>query len=390
MADVPPDTGIIAFVPDPWGATAGTWQSREHLLTRLARHFPLVWFDPPLEWRAWWLPGNRRVGPVAEPPPADQSGFIWYRPGRFLPRVYRPRALGAWLERRRLAEATALLRHRGVRRIVLYLWRPEFAPVLNLIPHALSCYHIDDEYTFSEVDVPVPVAEADLLRRVDQVFIHSPALVEKKGGYNPHTMVVPNGVDLAAFRERREAPADLRDIPHPRLGYVGVIKEQLDIPLLRDLARARPDWSFVMVGPSRLTGADAAAFAEMSGWANVHALGSRPLRTLPAYLQHLDVGLLPYRETAYTNCIFPLKLPEYLAAGLPVVGTPIRSLREFRGDLRLARSPDAWIQAAGEAIADRDPGARDRRRESMQPYDWERLAAGIADTFRRRLEEVGR
>ena len=151
--------------------------------------------------------------------------------------------------RLRLSQAAHQLRRAGARRILLYIWRPEFAYALDLMPHAPSCYHIDDEYTFSDHDQPIPPEEAGLLRRASQVIIHSPALIEKKGHFNPRTLFVPNGVDYRAYTTPAPESEDLRRVPHPRAGYVGVVKRQLDFALLLTLARRHADWSFVFVGP---------------------------------------------------------------------------------------------------------------------------------------------
>src|SRR5690606_2442454 len=145
----------------------------------------------------------------------------------------------------RLARARRLLQRRGAKSIVLYIWRPEYEPALTLVAHDLSCYHIDDEYTFSTDDRPISAQEERLLRAVDQVFIHSDELVRKKGALNQNVTRVPNGVDYEAFARRVPEPADLRNIPHPRIGYAGWLKRQLDWDLLLELPRRHPTWSFV-------------------------------------------------------------------------------------------------------------------------------------------------
>src|SRR5262249_41544633 len=135
------------------------------------------------------------------------------------------------------------------RKVILYLWRPDAASALDLIDHDLSCYYINDEYTFSAIEQPIEAHEARLISRVDQVVIHSVALLEKKGQLNPHTTFIPNGVDYRAYATSCREPADLQAIPHPRIGYVGRVKQQLDLALLTALAQRHQAWSFVLVGP---------------------------------------------------------------------------------------------------------------------------------------------
>ncbi len=150
----------------------------------------------------------------------------------------------------RLRAARAALLSKGVRRVVLYLWRPDYATALGLVPHDLSCYHIDDEYSFSTTEVGAADEELTLIREVGQVFIHSNTLLAAKGGLNPHTAHVPNGVDYERYATPAAAPEDLARIPHPRIGYCGWLKPQLDWDLLLTLARTQKHMSFVFVGPT--------------------------------------------------------------------------------------------------------------------------------------------
>src|SRR5437667_8567412 len=108
------------------------------------------------------------------------------------------------------------------------------------MPHDLSIYHVDDEYSFSFGEVEISPAERSLLKSVDQVFMHSPALMHKKGGFNPNTEFVPNGVDYRMFATAVPEPEDLRRIPHPRIGYVGYLKRMLNWPLLLELSATHP------------------------------------------------------------------------------------------------------------------------------------------------------
>lgn len=379
------DVGIIAFVPDEWH---GPWSTRHHVLSRLARHFTVIWMDPPRGWRDWFAPVGRdsrvRHGFVAE-----SGGVLVYRP-RWLVRLYNPRPIATMLERLRLWRARRMLRRRGCRKTILYIWRPEFAPVLELMALDLSCYHIDDEYSFSESDTPLDAREERLIRRVDQVIVHSPALLEKKGHLNPHTIWIPNGVDYVKYATLHEEPADLRNIPHPRVGYVGVIKKQLDIPLLLALARRYPLWSFVMVGPIGNIAGQEKVFDEFKRLPNVYMLGSKPVDQLPAYLQHVDVCPLCYVVNDYTKYIYPLKFHECLAAGRPVVSSPIRSLLEFGHVVEFACGAEEWSRALTAALsrAEQSSDRMQARRAVARQYDWDGLVEKIACSLCERLDST--
>ena len=191
----------------------------------------------------------------------------------------------------------------------------------------LVCYHIDDEYSFSEVEAPLNDQELQLIRRADQVIVHSPALFERKGHLSPRTAMMPNGVDYAAYSRLAPDPDDLAPIPHPRIGYTGTIKRQLNWDLLLTLVARHPEWSFVFVGPVNPHPDIDVAIKEMARRPNVHFLGFKTVEKLSAYPQHFDTCIMPYLANDYTKYIYPLKLHEYLASGTPVVGTRIRSLR---------------------------------------------------------------
>ena len=382
QAPLVPGVGVLALVPDRW---SDLWQPRHQVLTRLARYFHVLWMNPAREWRqVLTAPAARSTRPD---PARPGGGFSVYEPEFWLPKVYRPRALADLTDRRRLERARRELARRGCRAIVLYLWRPEFAWALDAVPADLSCYHVDDEYSFSPVEIPTPDAEARLLASVDQVFIHSRALLEKKGAINPHTAWVPNGVDYRAYARPVAEPGDLRAIARPRIGYTGHIKRQLDWALLRELAARHPAWSFVFVGAWHAHPEMLSEIEQLSSRPNVHFLGRKSVHELAAYPQHFDVCLMPYRADDYTKYIYPLKLHEYLASGRPAVGTRIRSLEDFAHVLSLAATPDEWSAAIAGAL---EPAANTverqaARRAVAKRHDWEVLVRRIAETIAQRL-----
>lgn len=377
-----PEIGVVAFVPEKWG---GPWLSRHQVLTRLSRYFHVLWVEPAGGWRE--LLGSGK--PTNRPHPSEvfPEGFTLYQPERWLPQFGRPARLASWTAAERGRRAAALIRRRGCKTVVFYLWRPHFDTVLDSRSYDLSCYHIVDEYSFSPSEQPLTDQEIRLMKRVDQVFIHSPALLERKGRFNPHTRFVPNGVNYRAFAAPQAEPADLAGIPHPRLGYVGIIKTQLDFQLLFDLAGRHAEWSFVFVGPTGKLGADAPLVERFSQLPNVHFLGHKPIEVACAYPQHMDVCLLPYKANDYTKYIYPLKLNEYLAGGKPIVGTSIRSLLDFAHVIKLASTQEEWARALTESLT---PAALsidqiEKRRNIARQVDWETLVHTIAGSLCSRL-----
>jgi glycosyltransferase involved in cell wall biosynthesis len=372
--------GILALVPDSWNHIV---MPRHQVLKRLARHFRIVWVEPAAGWRDHWLPSGERFLKRAgwrSPVP----GLEIMTPGSLHPEFVRLGWLRTLMFRSRLAAARRRLVAHGAQWIVLYIWRDEFADAIDLVDHDMSCYHVDDEYTFAERDVPNSAREVRLLNRVDQVIIHSPGLLAKKGGMNPHTAWVPNGVDYRSFASPQTALPDLEAIPRPRIGYAGVIKKQLDLGLLVRLARARPKYSFVLVGPVMNVAGKELQVDQLRRLQNVHFLGEKSPESLPAYVQHFDVCLMCYEMNDYTKYIFPLKLNEYLAAGRPTVSSPINSVAGLDSVVTLARTDAQWLDAIDRSLeaSSCTVEAIENRRAFALKHDWDALVDVIACRIR--------
>jgi len=372
--------GVLAVVPDAWNHIV---MPRHQILKRLTRHFPVVWVEPAAGWREYWLPSGDRVL-QADRWSTPAPGLDVLTPGWSHPSFVRPRWLGTWMMRSRLAAARRRLTSRGATHVVLYVWRDEYADALDLVAHDGSCYHIDDEYSFQEREVPNSPRETRLLQRVDQVIVHSPALLAKKGSANPNIPRVPNGVDYPSYSASKPVPPDLAAVPHPRVGYAGIIKKQLDVALLVRLARARPDYSFVLVGPiMNITGKEAAV-EELRRLPNVHFLGNKDPELLPAYVQHFDACLMCYEVNDYTKYIYPLKLNEYLATGRPTISSPIDTVVDLGALVAIARTDAQWLAAVDKALEPAESAADrvEARRSFARANDWDSLVDRIAARLR--------
>jgi glycosyltransferase involved in cell wall biosynthesis len=377
-----PDIGVVGLVPERFGVV---WQPRHQVMTRLAKYFHVTWVEPARSWREAFAPGYSPDPVLALP-----EGFMVHDPSRSFPKFYRPGIVGEWTARARLRSAIRTLRRKGCRKVVLYVWRPEFADDLDRGSFDALCYHVDDEYSFSDKDQPVSDRELRLLREADQVFLHSPALIEKKGKINPNTTFVPNGVDYQAFATPVPEPPDLEGIPRPRIGYVGYLKKQLDWDLLEALADRHPKWSFVFVGPRHSHPGIQDALTRMEGRPNVHLLGTKSISEIGAYPQHFDVSILPYAVNDYTRYINPLKLYEYLAAGPPIIGVPIRTLEDFSDTVALASGVDEWSAALERALGpdEQSPARTASRQELARQFEWDLRVRTIAEKIAESLGEV--
>jgi UDP-galactopyranose mutase len=199
--------------------------------------------------------------------------------------------------------------------------------------------------------------EALLLKHADVVFTGGHSLYEYKRAHSQHRNIhpFPSSVDVPHFAQARDPlaePADQAEIPHPRVGFFGVIDERMDLPLLSELADQRPDLQLVMIGPIAKIAPDS-----LPRRPNLHWLGRKGYRELPAYLAGWDVAMLPFARNDATRFISPTKTPEYLAAGKPVVSTSITDVVKPYG-----REGLAWIaDTPGEFAAAIDEALRSDR-----------------------------
>jgi len=182
-------------------------------------------------------------------------------------------------------------------------------------------------------------------------------------------------VDLAHFATALdgglEIPAELRALPRPVIGFFGLLADWVDLDLVRDIAKRRPDWSFALVG-KQATGTEA-----LRGLPNVHLLGQKPYALLPAYCRGFDVGIIPFRKSDLTLRANPLKLREYLAAGLPVVSTSLPEVARYGGLVHLAEGTDGFTQAIARALGERSPASDRARAAAMEAESWEARVAEI-------------
>jgi glycosyltransferase involved in cell wall biosynthesis len=378
-----PEVGVLSVAKERYSSQ---WLSRQQVLTRLARYYQVLWMNPATEWRSAVRGGRLRERETRIEGLPDS--FTVYDPPAWLPIVYKPSWLGKFLARQRFRAATAALRRRGCRRIVLYLWHIDLAEALDLAQPDVSCYHIYDEYSDAEVETPLDPKEERLIRSVDQVITVSPTMFERKGRLNPHTLQVTNGVTYEAFARSGRMPADLTNIPRPILGYSGYIKKQLDWKLLLALATRRPDWSFVFVGEKRPHPEIREMVDRMAALPNVHFLGGKPSTELARYPQHFDVCLMPYRMNDYSKYIFPLKLYEYLAGGRPTVSMPLPALAGFGDLIPVATDVDGWERAIERLLEPgNDTAARSELRQAeARRHDWNVIVDEIARSLARRLD----
>jgi len=225
----------------------------------------------------------------------------------------------------------------------------EFTRHLSPIAIVYDC--MDELSAFKNAPRSLLERETELLKIADLVFTGGHSLYEAKRRRHPAVSAFPSSIDRAHFNQARSLtaePEDQQAIPHPRLGFFGVIDERFDAKLIGEAAAARPDWQFVMIGPVVKIDADT-----LPQRPNIHYLGSKTYLELPSYIAHWEVALLPFARNESTRFISPTKTPEYLAAGKPVVSTPIQDVVRPYGEMglvQIAADTDEFITAIEKAL----------------------------------------
>ena len=346
---VSPPSGLLCFSHLRWKFV---FQRPQHLLSRAARTMPVVFWEEP-------VPGD---GPADLEQETTPEGVTVVRP-----RI--PSGADPVATERALLDGF-LARH-PMPQPVLWYYTPRalaFSGHLHGHPTVYDC--MDELSAFQGADPTLPALERELMRQAALVFTGGYSLYDAKKAQHPSVHAFPSGVDVAHFRPARGTlpePENQRGVPHPRAGFYGVLDERFDGPLLDAVAALRPAVQFVILGP--VVKIDPASLPQRP---NIHYPGPARYDDLPAYLAHWDVALMPFALNEATRFISPTKTPEYLAAGRPVVSTPITDVvRQYGGTkgVQIAGDPAGFAAAIDRALA-------------LAPGDWQpeadRLVAGMA------------
>jgi UDP-galactopyranose mutase len=268
---------------------------------------------------------------------------------------------------------------------VAWVYTPMAEPLLDAVTPSLVVYDCMDELSLFLGAPPELVRmETALLGRADLVFTGGVSLYEAKRNRHPRVHCFPSSVDASHFAQARPSapsltePADQAALPHPRLGYFGVLDERLDLAAIDAVAVTHPEWQIVMVGPTVKIEP-----ASLPRHPNIYYTGQRPYDQLPAYLAGWDVCLLPFARNDATRFISPTKTLEYMAAERPIVSTPIKDVvRSYADIVYLADSPAAFVEACERALAApaEDREARtERARAVLAQTSWDATAARMEE-----------
>ncbi|RYY40777.1 MAG: glycosyltransferase family 1 protein [Chitinophagaceae bacterium] len=270
-----------------------------------------------------------------------------------------------------------------------WYYTPMALPFTEHLEPTVTVYDCMDELSaFKFAPVALKENEQRLLKKADVVFTGGYSIYEAKKHTHPAIYPFPSSIDRAHFAAARgivQDPADQAHIPHPRFGFYGVIDERFDIEMIAAAATARPDWQFVLIGP--VVKIDPATLPKN---ANIHYLGGKNYKELPHYLAGWDVATIPFAQNESTRFISPTKTPEYLAAGKPVISTPIRDVVSPYGDNKLvhiAANAEEFIAAGDALLAVQDPAPWLTRVDAfLAGNSWDRTWSQMAQHIEARVQ----
>ena len=364
------------------------WQRPQHLLSRLARHYRILFVEEP----------TTEVGTGA---PRLELITVPDLPNLKVVRLIQPVEDKRWIGHGdSLTQPsynqllTEFLSTEGYLNPLVWLYTPMASDFLTVIPPRLLIYDVMDQLAaFKGAPPALLEREEQLLERADLVFTGGLSLYRAKKPFNPQTYLFPSGVEQdhwskAASLTGQAKPADLSAIADPIIGYFGVIDERMDLELLGHLAQAHPEWQIVLLGPVLKV-----AETDLPQASNLHYLGMKTYQELPAYLAFFKVALIPFGLNEATRYLSPTKTLEYLAADRPIVATPVPDVVELYGEVvRVGATPAQFVSQVEEALSETAQTRQerlDRAAQILARSSWDEIARQMNEIIEQRLHEIG-
>ncbi len=267
----------------------------------------------------------------------------------------------------------------GINDFIAWYYTPmAYAFTRHLAPEMVIYDCMDELSAFLFSPPDLLENEVALLQAADIVFTGGYSLYEAKKDKHPAVYCMPSSIDKDHFGKARQAgpePGDQAGIPKPRIGFFGVIDERFDIELIRETAERKPDWHLVIIGPVvKINPAD------LPRNANIHYLGSKSYGELPDYIRCWQIAMLPFAINEATKFISPTKTPEYLAAGKPVISTPVKDVVRTYGDKGLAAivaNTDEFIREGEKLLTMDDPQWLEKVDQFLAAMSWDELVKSM-------------
>lgn len=319
----------------------------------------------------------RSMSKLLRRPIADVPRFFVYTPALFpFYGTSWARRLNARLVR---AQVRVAARRLGIETPVLFVTLPTAWDVVQpMARRALVFNRSDKASEFAEADGDsIRSLEDRLLSEAEVVVYVSRALMDDEASMTgPRARFLDHGVDLEHFDPAKyhAEPEEFRDIPRPRIGFLGRLRDRLvDFDLLERLARELPDAHLVLIGDAD------GSMKRFEKMPNVHWMGFRAYEEVPRYGAHLDVALMPWLDNEWIRNCNPIKLKEYLALGLPVVSTDFPEVRRYASWVRIAKDTGDFVRLVKATLEDGGLGSPRLRREAVLDASWEARARQLLD-----------
>ncbi|AHM60874.1 UDP-galactopyranose mutase [Flammeovirgaceae bacterium 311] len=350
------------------------YQRPQHLLSRFARHTRLYFVEEPIF--------EDISVPRLEVSGREQNIQLVVP---HLPHGLSPEHVE--MEQRQLLDR--FFAEKGLDRYIFWYYTPMALGFTNHFRPVLTVYDCMDELSaFKFAPVRLKELEQELFKKADLVFTGGQSLYEAKQQQHTSVYAFPSSIDKAHFAQARQAleqPSDQASIAAPRIGFFGVIDERMDLELLTAVADAKPEWQLVMVGP--VVKIDPADLPQRP---NLHYLGGKSYKELPTYLSGWSVAMLPFAINESTRFISPTKTPEYLAAGKPVVSTPIRDVIRPYGEqnlVHIAGTAQEFITAIEKALAQQDDAQWKEEVDAFLTHiSWDKTWQGMVELMSNALQ----
>jgi Glycosyl transferases group 1 len=341
-------------------------QRPQHLMTRAAKQYEVTFFEEPI--------------PDEEAPAAGTLRIVKDGLVRVVTPVLRPEAMHADNRNDLLRALLTKALPEGQDPDVAWYYSPMMMAFSDHVQASVTVYDCMDELSaFLGAPVELREMEAALMDRADLVFTGGFSLFDARKNKHPSVHCFPSSIDRAHFGRARlpqPDPEPQAHIPHPRVGFFGVIDERMDLDLLDRTAREAPDLQFVMLGP--VVKIDPASLPRLP---NIHWLGKQSYQDLPRFLSHWDVGWMPFALNEATRYISPTKTPEFLAAGVPLVSTAVHDVVRGWGINSLVRiaTAETMVLSLRAELRGLRPGRRAQIEAALALGSWDRTWAAMAE-----------
>lgn len=364
-----PDYDLICFSHLRWDFV---YQRPQHLMSRFGKHRRVFFIEEPVfvESSARWDISERESNVfVAVPHLTSET---------------KPDSIDFMM----LYLVNLLIAENEIEDYVFWMYTPMMLPWgKELSPKAVVYDCMDQLSAFKNAPGILQLRETELFGLADLVFTGGQSLFEAKRDHHPAVYAFPSSIDTKHFGQALDFLGEMddqKDIPHPRIGFIGVIDERMDIGLLSRIAELRPEWHLIMIGP--VVKIDE---ADLPRAENIHYIGGKKYEELPNYIAGWDAAMMPFAINESTEFISPTKTPEYLAAGQPVVSTAIRDVVRPYGEMGLvhiAETPEEFVAKLEIAMNEDTAERRAKASEFLSDISWDKTFKGMAELIDEAIE----